>query len=226
MSTGEQAIWCQAAITTLVQCILLPPLSSEQADQGLLRDLLPHVVHVRNRQSQIRARIEENKKLSKRPWPALSPRFDRRQALESAKFSLVYSQCGLWKEAEQLQLAVKNYICPLLGMEHPTSMRIALALSATYWQQARANEAADLQDEVFQACEKSLGPDHPTTLKVMDTLGTSRSLQGRYQEAEKLHRQAIEGMTKAKGAEHEDTLLAVDHLGAVMLWFFRYEEVK
>jgi tetratricopeptide (TPR) repeat protein len=226
MSTGEQAIWCEVASTVLAQCILLPPLGSTEADEDLRRDLLPHVLCVQKYQEDVRIRLEENQKIRRRPWPALAPRFDRRQALRSAKFSLVYTQCGLWDEAEKLQLPVKDFACSMLGIEHPATIRIMLALSVTKFHQTRFNAAAELQDQVLQACMNSLGPDHPRTLKMMDTLGLSRSFQGRFREALELHETALEGMSKTLGASHEDTLLTLDHLGRTMLNHFRYDDAK
>jgi tetratricopeptide (TPR) repeat protein len=228
ISTGEQAIWCQAATTTLTQCILLPvgKLASTDEDEMLRRDILLHVMHVQKCQEEIRARIVNNQKTRKSMWPVLQPKFTRRKALQYAKFSIVYAQCGFWDEAEQLQLAVKNFIVPILGMEHPMAQQIVLALSTTLWQQTRANEAADLQQEVLDARLSSLGPDHPRTLKVTDDLGVVRCLQGRFHEAEALHRRAVEGMTKGLGPDHEDTLVAVDNLGRVMFKFFNHKEAR
>lgn len=229
MSTAEQAVWCQAAATVLAQSILLPPLGTTEFDEDLRRDLLPHVDHAQKRQSEIQTRFSSNQKsrsVYKRLWPVPAPRFDRGQAVQLAKFSLIYSQCGLWAEAEKLQLVVKDFVCKLLGMEHPTAMRIVLALAGTYWQQTRGNEAAELQDQVLQACITSLGPDHQKTLKAMDTLGGSRCYQGRYKEALALHEQALEGMTRTLGADHEDTLRATDNLGRVHYRYFRFDVAR
>ncbi|KAL9103669.1 MAG: hypothetical protein Q9187_008982 [Circinaria calcarea] len=114
----------------------------------------------------------------------------------------------------------------MLGMEHPAAMRIVLALAGTYWQQTRGNEAAELQDQVLQACITSFGPDHQKTLKAMDTLGGSRCYQGRYKEALMLHEKALEGMTRNLGADHEDTLRATDNLGRVHYRYFRFDVAK
>ena len=228
MTIGEQAVWCEAATTTLVQAISLPSKSSSSTkeDVALQRGLLLHVIHLRARQAEIRDRISKKQRTSRRPWLPLKPRFDQRQALQWAKFSFIYFLCGAWKEAEQLQLAVKNYICPRFGMEHPASMRISRFLATTYWHQGRANEAAYLTNQVLEAALNSLGPEHPTTLQIMDQSGVTRRLQGRYSDSEVLHRKAIEGMTKMLGADHEDTLLAMDNLGQTLWAFFRYEEAK
>ncbi|MCJ1268890.1 hypothetical protein MMC22_008778 [Lobaria immixta] len=226
MSTAEQAVWCQAAAATLTRCILLPPLGTTELDEGLRRDLVSHVDHVRKCQEEIRSRIAENQKNRNRFWPISTPRFDRGQALQYAKFSLVYSQCGRWDEAEKLQLVVKDFVCSMLGMEHPAAIAILLALSGTYWSQSRGNEAAELQDQVLKACLSSLGEDHQKTLKVMDTLGVSRCYQGRFKDALPLHEKAIKGMTKTLGADHIDTLVAMDNLGRVHHRYFRYDEAR
>ncbi|KAA6413838.1 MAG: hypothetical protein FRX48_02200 [Lasallia pustulata] len=226
MSTPEQAIWCQAAATTLAQSILLPPLGSSEADEDLRRDLLPHVEHVQRCQKAVSQLIKENQKQRKRPWPVLGPRFGRPEALRLAKFSLVYAQCGRWDVAEQLQLQVKDFVCAMLGPEHPRAIDIMLALSGTYWQLGRGNEAADMQAKVLQICKSSLGEEHPKTFRVMDTLGVSRWLQGRFKDALKLHQRAIEGLTSVLGPEHEDTLKAIANLGRVEDKFYRFNEAK
>lgn len=226
MSTAEQAVWCQSAATTLTQCILLPPLGVTELDEDLRRDLVSHVDHVRKCQEEIRSRIAENQRTRNRLWPVYVPRFDRGQALQYAKFSLVYSQCGRWDETEKLQLAVKDFVGSMLGTEHPAAIAILLALSGTYWSQSRGNEAAELQDQVLKACMSSLGEYNQKTLKVMDTLGVSRCYQGRFKDALPLHEKAIEGMTKTLGADHNDTLVAIDNLGRVHYRYFRYDEAR
>lgn len=226
MSTPEQAIWCQAAATTLAQSILLPPLGSSEADEDLRRDLLPHVEHVQRCQKAVSEQISEKRRQRKRPWPALEPSFGRPEAIRLAKFSLVYAQCGRWDVAEQLQLQVKDFVCTMLGAEHPRAMDIMLALSGTYWQLGRGNEAADLQAKVLAICKKTLGENDPKTFRVMDTLGVSRWQQGRFSDALSLHRQAIEGLTTLLGPDHEDTLKAMTHLGRVQDKYFRFDEAK
>lgn len=228
MTIAEQALWCQAAKTTLAQCILLPPHGSSEKDEAMRRSLLPHVNCVRKCETSINTRIKENQK-SRRSlawFPVLKTNFGRRQALEHAKFSRVYFECGLWREAEELQLAVKNFVCGMLGTDHPLTMDAMLFLSATYWSQARTNEAAELQYQVFQACMRSLGPDHPRTHKIMDILGSSRCFQGRFKEALELHEKAIEGMKKTPPTNQEDIFIAMGNLGRVLWRYFRYEEAK
>lgn len=230
-STAEQAIWCQAAATTLTLCIFFkPPTEYASSDERLRSEVLPHVENVRKAQKIIRERITENQEKRKRSWllswlfpPVI---FSEIQPIEWAKFSLVYLQAGNWDEAEKLQLPVKELACQRLGMEHPRTIDITQLLSVTHGHQARNNKASDLQRQVLEACTKIYGPNHPRTLKATDILGATCLLQSRFSESRRLHEQAIKGMTEVLGAKHEDTLIAVDNLGQVMSRYFFYDKAK
>lgn len=226
MTTAEQALWCQAATTTLSRSILLPPLDSTPSAEGLRRHMLPHVGHVLKCQKHIQDVMAENRKARKSPWPITVSAFGRTQALESAKFSLIYVQNGYFDEAEVLQRKTRDFVCARLGMEHIAARKITLFLAGTYGLQMRTNKAAQLQEEVLQACQTHLGLNHPETLKVMGTLGLSRRFQGRFKEGRALFETAIAGMTAALGAEHEDTLQAMDNLGQLMWMYLEYPEAR
>ena len=225
MRTGRQALWCQAAATMLTQAILLPPLGDKAVDEDFRRDLLPHIEYVQRRQADIQEHISRNQKTGKWLW-AVPPTFGRREALQLAKFSRIYSQCGLWFEAAKLQTLVSDFVCAFLGKAHPRAFQIRLALSGTLQAQGRGTDAARLQEDLLEVCEASLGAEDPSTLKVMDALGESKWGQGRFEEAIALHQTAIERMTKVLGREHEDTLRAIDHLGHVEFHCLRYRMAK
>lgn len=223
MSNAEQALWCQAASSTLAQSILLPPLDSIESANILRRHLLPHVSHVQKCRESIKLKLIDNQKSRKSFWRPLESLFSKQLALELGKFSLVYFANGFYAQAEELQLQVQDFVCSRLGMDSEMAWRITLALSATYFHRSKTNQAAELQAQVVDSCKRTLGSDNPQTLKFMDILGASRCFQGRFQESRALHEKAIEGMTKALGPDHEDTLLAVDNLGRVMWRYFEYD---
>ena len=225
-SAMEQAIWCQAAANALAQNILLPPLANTEKDERLRRDLVPHVDHVRERQQEIQEAITRKRKGSIRPsWLFSKPRKTETQVTQLAKFSRVYAQCGRWDEARCLQLEAEEFVSPL-GPEHPSTIRIKLALSGTYWHLGQGNEAAELQSQVLQAHINLFGQGHPDTLKVMDILGESRWQQGRFNESLQLHQQAFEGMRPKLGPQHENTLKAADNLGRAHTTFWRMEQAR
>ena len=224
MKIADQAVWCQAAATVLTQAILLPPLGDKERDEILRRDLLPHVRHVEKIELEIQARFLENRESRRRIWPVLLPRLDRSHALQLVKFSLVYSQCGLWEEAEKLQLQVSEFAMKSLGMEHTATMDILLLLSSTYWQLTRIQEAAELQQRVLEVCIKVRGTMDLKTLKIMDAYGSSLWQQGRIPEARKIHEAAVEGFKQVLGENHVDTLRAMGNLGRAIGKDFRFTD--
>ncbi|KAL8729496.1 MAG: hypothetical protein Q9181_004988 [Wetmoreana brouardii] len=226
MSTSEQALWCQAAASTLSRSILLPPLDETASAVSLRRQLLPHVSHVLKYQANIESILSENQKHRKFRWSVIKHNFGRLQAIEAAKFSLIYLHNGYFSEAEALQVKTRDFVCARLSMEHVAARRITLFLAVTYSLQMRNNKAAELQEEVYQACKVHLGPNHPETLKVMNTLGASRRFQGRFKEARELLEEAIEAMSTTLGPENEETLLAMDNLGRLMWMYLQYPEAR
>lgn len=223
MSNAEQAIWCQAASSTLAQSILLPPLDKIESAQSLRRHLLLHVSHVQKCRESVKLKLMDNQKSRKRFWKPLAPIFSRQLALEFGKFSLVYFNNGFYIEAEELQLKVRDFVCSRLGMDNPLAWRITLALSATYFELTKFNRAAELQAQVVNSCIQTLGSEDPQTLKYINLLGASRCFQGRLAESRELHEKCIEGMTRVLGPDHEDTLLAMNNLGKVMWRYWQYD---
>lgn len=223
MSASEQAVWAHAAAVTLGHSILLPPLGETEADEIFRRDLLPHVDHVRSSQLAIDDRIQKRRKqrfYGFLPWPNTGSPFCRDRALRYMKFSIVFAQNGQWKHAEELQLEVKTFADSVIGLDQSVARRITLALSGTYWNQGRGDEAGALQECVLEACMVYLPPGHHETLLAMDTLGKTRWQQGRYSLARDLQRGVLDGLLKIGTPErHEDTLCAMGHLGRTLAKF-------
>ncbi|KAL8818043.1 MAG: hypothetical protein Q9223_003247 [Gallowayella weberi] len=226
MSTSEQCLWCQAAITTLARSILLPPLDSIESAEALRRHLIPHINYALRYQKNTSQAITQNLKARKSSWLTTKSEFGKNQAIESAKFSLIYVKNGYFNEAEDLQVKTRDFVCSRLGLEHVMARRSTLFLAGTYGLQMRNNKAAKLQEQVFDACKTYLGSDHPETLKVMGTLGASRRFQGRFREGRYLLERAIERMTKVLGPDHEDALQARDDLGRLLWMCLEYSAAR
>lgn len=224
MRIADQAVWCQAAATILAQAILLPPLGDKEEDEILRRDLLLHVRQVEDSERTIQARFLENQESRRRLWPLLQPRLDRARAEQLVKFSLVYSQCGLFEEAERLQRQVADFAIKMLGMEHASTMDICLLLSTTYWQLTRIEEATNLLQRILEACISVRGKNDLKTLKIMDVYGSSRWQQGRIPEARRIHETAVDGYKQVLGDSHVDTLRAMGNLGRAVTKDFRFTE--
>lgn len=226
MSIGERNLWCQAAVTMINQCIPLPPLGGENSDVKFRRQLLPHLDAVMKFQEETQNRLEKNqeKRIPSSFLLLQTPAINRAKAQQYAKFSRIYSECGRFHDAMDLQVQVKDYAIKMLGLEDDRTILIMLALSGTYWALTRINDAAVLQGQALQTCNHALGPDHPRTFKVMDALGKSECFRGRFKEARKLHEDALAGMQRILHAGHQDIFLTIDNLGVVWHRYFRYEK--
>ncbi|KAG9231001.1 hypothetical protein BJ875DRAFT_470717 [Amylocarpus encephaloides] len=229
MSTRDQAIWCEAATSTISRCILLPPLSNTvESHAELPRKVLPHLIAIAKCQERIREDFRHNSKTMRRPWPRLlrDEGLTMMQALRTARASLVYAQCGYFSEAETCQRSVMEYVYKMRGPHHPRAMEITLALADTLLHQSRANEAADLQEHVYEGCLKTLGSFHPRKWKVMAALGQSRRFQGRFTESIDLFEEAITGMKQSLPETDINIYHSMEHLGVTLWYCLRYEEAK
>jgi tetratricopeptide (TPR) repeat protein len=223
MSTSQQALWCQVAATTISRSIFLPPYGNNEDERSMRRDLLPHIIHVRGQQALVRDKLQENGHNRKRLWPPISsPTYGRSEANEGARFSRVYSECGLFNEALDLQTEVHAFVTRLLGDEHELSIKISLVLTETLWQLSRVKEATQLQRRMYRICVEAFGQNHPLSLRVTDLLGMTLCFQGRWSEALTLHTKTVEGMTRVYGPEHENTLKAINNLARVHLRYMDY----
>ena len=228
MRTGRQALWCQAAATTLAQSILLPPLGTQATDEDFRRDLLPHVEHVRKQQARIVDQLHRNRQMNRfGAFWAVRPRFTRSDAVQLAKYSFVYAQAGLWKEAEELQTRVRDFVCVARELDHPDAVRIQLALAQTYWLRGKYDDAAKLQEQILNACKNSPGVERERILAIMVTLASTYSAQGRNKEGLKiLSDSVVDEYTRLLGTDHEEILRAYDMLGRLHQRYFRWAKAK
>ncbi|KAH9905397.1 hypothetical protein F4778DRAFT_706498 [Xylariomycetidae sp. FL2044] len=226
ITTAQQALWCQVATTTLARSILLPPLGDTEIEREMRRELLPHILHVQGCHEVINNRLGENRASRRSFWPVVVTGFGRMQALEAARFSRVYSECGLFQDALSLQQKVRDFATGMLGADHPLSIKITLVLAGTLYELSRASEATKLQRQMHETCLKSLSKDHPLTLMVTDMLASSLCFLGQWRDSLSLHDRAVEGLTRIYGKSHENTLKAIRNLGRVHLRHMEFEKAS
>lgn len=224
MATSQQALWCQVSTTVLARSVSFPPLGDTEYERDMRRELLPHIIHVRSCESDIRKRLQENRMRRRSLWPAIYVEFGRHQALESARFSRVYSECGLFQEALQLQSRIREFVVQALGEGHPLAIRITLFQTVTLYELSRASEATKLQRRMYDVCLESLGQYQPLTLTVADVLASSLCFTGQYSASLSLHQKAVEGMTMIYGKRHVDTLKAIRNLARVKLRYMEFSK--
>jgi tetratricopeptide (TPR) repeat protein len=241
---AEQAAWAECAATLLSNCIsLASPSDSDKKSEGqtdgeamraterkkqeelkgreeLRKQLLPHVDHVRDRQSEIRKLMSQNRESCKRPtllkpWQDLDGVISRDRALMFAKFSIVYLEHGRFSEAEYLQSAVMEYTMRYLGPQHESTRRITLLLADTYIHISKAARAEELQTIIINACTS-----RHDKLVAQQKLAESRRFQGHLTDARRILREVVAGLTAELGELHEDTLDAIDALGRTLIAFY------
>ena len=219
---SHQSLWCQVAMTILAKSILRPPLGDTEHDRDMRRELLPHIIHARECQVVTKKRLEENRALVRPIWLVPNDKFGRFQADESARFSRVYSECGLFNEALNLQYKTLTFLTQMLGENHPLTVRVTLFVSGTLSELTRVAEATRLQRRALQVCMESLGEDHPLTLEVADSLGTALALKGRWAEALAIHEDNVSKMRVLYGEDHEKTLKSVRNVARLHYRYMDY----
>jgi len=174
-------------------------------DYTFRRDLLPHITA-----------LQRQTTLSSGPTKS--------QGL--AKFALVFSEAGRWKEAEELEVRVVETTKRVLGEEHPDTLSSMANLASTYWNQGRWKEAEELQVRVMETTKRVLGKEHPDTLTSIANLASTYWIQSRWKEAEELEVQVIEVRKRVLGEEHPDTLSSMGNLASIYWNQGRWKEAE
>jgi len=174
-------------------------------DYTFRRDLLPHITA-----------LQRQTTLSSGPTKS--------QGL--AKFALVFSEAGRWKEAEELEVRVVETTKRVLGEEHPDTLSSIANLAATYRNQGRWKEAEELQVRVMEARKRVSGEEHPDTLSSMANLASTYWNQGRWKEAEELQVRVMETTKRVLGKEHPDTLTSIANLASTYWIQSRWKEAE
>jgi len=214
MGDREKSVWCQAACNVLALPILLPPVGIEDGDAQLRRQTYPHVQYATKQQKLLTDELRREQRKHESWWrPTVGTTSSRTRMLQDAKFSMVYAECGMWQESQELMLGVDKYLAHTIGLDDPISIRVRGFLSDTYWWLDKADEAVRLQEELLAACRKSLGNEHVDTLGVKDRLGSSFWQQGRFHRARELAQQAVDGFREAYPSGHVDRSRALTNLG-------------
>lgn len=195
LSKHDQSTWSEIAFTTLANSIT-PEL--EPSSQPYRRSLVPHIdacLQYKRSQGTIEAK-DESAHIHK-----------------MIKFAAIYSECGQWIKATELQERVLAFQRRSLGEEHPETLWAMSALAWSYWNLSQIKKAVSLQRKVVETSIKVLGAQDSQTLKAMDNLAGTYWLCGERHEARRLGEQAVEGLSRILGPVHPDTLTAMENLG-------------
>ena len=142
------------------------------------------------------------------------------------KFAAIYSECGMWTKAKDLQENILDLLRKSRGEDDPETLKAMTALAWTYWNLSLVNEAVELQWRVVEVNSEALGTQDVKTLKAMGNLANTYWLRGKRFEAQKLGEKAVEGLTQALGPGDPDTLAAMESLGRTYMHRSRLEDAQ
>ena len=143
---------------------------------------------------------------------------------EYSKFSYVFHQNGMWKDAEDVNYQLVEMRMKELGMEHPSTLTSMANLAVTYSHQGKYEEAGELKLKVLNLRNRILGPEHPQTLTSMNNLAVTYSRQGKYEEAGELQLKVLNLRNTVLGPEHPDTLISMGNLAGTYSNQGKYDE--
>ncbi|KAI0538600.1 tetratricopeptide repeat domain-containing protein [Xylaria digitata] len=228
MKLGYQALWADMAGYVLSASILLPPLGTKQEDELYNSTLSPHIDEVRKCRADIQSQMRLKPRTRWFPWVArdTTTMATADRIRMSAKFALVYAQCGQMENAETLLKDVVASLTLYLGPENPKVRSAQTALSHIYWERGNVDGALNLQESIASVCERHFGRDNPETLRALHKLSRTLWQQGKYSAAKKLQIEVVEGLTKHLGRERTDTLEALDDFGRTVAKFWRQEDLQ
>ncbi len=138
----------------------------------------------------------------------------------------VYTQLGLYPQAEPLLDKALDERKRVLGDDHPHTLSSMGGLADLYGYQGRYDEAEPIFLQTLEAQKRVLGDDHPDTLTSMNNLALLYTEQGRYDEAETLYRQTLETQKRVLGDDHPETLTSMNNLANLYLNQGRYDEAE
>jgi len=148
------------------------------------------------------------------------------QARLMQTMGVVYTNLGLYRQAQQLLERAVEIARRTLGPEHRDTLSSTNALGVVYRRQDRLPEAEAIFRDTLSISRRVFGPDHRQTASAMALLADALMRQQRDREAEPLFREAKDISLRAVGPEHLETITSRAGLGAVYMGENRYADAE
>lgn len=219
MNMGEQAVWSEAAATTLSYSLLWPNhySRSEHDEEAYHNVILPHIEHVQTYQTVINDAFDRQQ--TQRKWrviPSMPHSLDPIRAVTLLKFSLTYSYCGNSLKAYQIQAQLQDYFSRMMGAEDLRMCVFMLYHAGLLLDLDRLVEAKDLQMRVIKIYKTSLVPDQSQLLRAKSALAQTLATEGAYDEAVELQAEVLSGFRQLHGPSHQHSLEALNTLAIIL----------
>jgi len=136
----------------------------------------------------------------------------------------VYTNLGLYTEAEPLLEEAARKGQQALGKDDVETLRTSHELANLFWYQGQYAKAETLYVAVVDGLTKALGPEHRDTLRARFDLASAYYGQRRWEEAERATIAVIGAQTRVLGPTHPDTMTSINNLQAVYFALQRYDD--
>jgi tetratricopeptide (TPR) repeat protein len=107
-------------------------------------------------------------------------------------------------------------LIPVLGDEHPDTLRALQNLAGTLYTQGDLAQARAVDERTLDAQTRLLGPEHPDTLNTLQNLAGTLYAQGDLSGARSNFERALEVMSRRLGPEHPHTLTTLQNLAGTL----------
>ena len=107
-----------------------------------------------------------------------------------------------------------EYLCRLLGPDHPDTLNSQNSLAVAYLAAGRVDEAVPLFEQILAVRQHTLGPDDSETLVSQNNLASAYQGAGRIAEAIRLYELNLEIRERLLGSDHPSTLNSRGNLAA------------
>ncbi|KAI0451347.1 hypothetical protein F5B21DRAFT_487237 [Xylaria acuta] len=126
----------------------------------------------------------------------------------------LYANQGKLKESEEMHHRVLRANEKILRIDHPSTIRSAIALGIVYRDSGKWKKAEETFKRALHSAEKALGPSDALTLAIISYLGALYMLQGMLKETKDVFQRALQSIEKAQ-SEHGLALNAMRALGDI-----------
>jgi len=210
LTETQQKEWLNCATSVLAHSISS---NLETSGRSFRRLLLPH--------------IESCLSFLKAQYPLLPESIE--QAAELEKFTLVYAENGLWRQARLLQRKVVEFKIKQLGKRHQDTIQAQRSLANMYWNLFEMKPALEIQEQILRAqwwSRPSISfwttwppwkPVHIPYCLALDDLTRTLWLAGIRDLSKRTGERAVDGLLKYLGPEDPLTLNAMFNLARTYL---------
>ncbi|MEZ5710168.1 MAG: tetratricopeptide repeat protein [Blastomonas sp.] len=149
---------------------------------------------------------------------------ERRQVVQATDQVMEMARARQGAEAEAKAKAILFRLGIKFQKDDSDIEDLRNAMAFAMFVQGRYDDAAKVQQEIYDARKARLGKDHPDTLYFADGLAGTLNRAGRSQQAEQLYREIIESYARDPGPEDPLTLDLRRKLAATLSTQRKYEE--